>query len=754
MGFQDAGFKALYYWVTFLLFTASHAYGAPSPVRCSLNVISPPAANAHRFAKVQTTFTKPVTQFQIADIEVEGGQAMHLSKKAGTRSSLSSTRFVFSIYPDDERTSDTTKTIEVKIPARKLRGPNRELNTACKGIKLTFRRRNIASPTATATRTADPSEEETIPPTATPLHPRPSATPTSSSTRAAPPSTRTPTATPSLTPIRTMTASTATPTRTPTFSISATATRTVTPTPTVTPTRSPINTAGTATPPPYSEQSCSGPLTSGNSLLPIFPGAEGHGTRTTAGSGRHLLTPCTTVFTVTNVNDSGPGSLRACVEATGPRVCVFETSGILWATNSLRIKNPYITIAGQTAPSPGFVVRGSGIIIEASNVLIQHLQLRIGDDPRAECCRSNSCSESQKPFCTQDPGSRDGITTWATTSSIENIVLDHVSIAWALDEGISVVPDKGDVSNLTFSNSIISNGLDMSIHPEASSLDDPGHSKGVLMSGAKSIRNVSFHHNLLAHNADRNIRIATPIVLEFINNLIYNWGRGRGAGRLLELTNKVQALHMIDVIGNNYVPGLDSFCPTTLYRSDLCSSAPGGTDSADGRLKMSYILRVGSGVSSGLQPNSRYYLRGNTGSTRPLDAGDEWLAADKTFFSSGALMYPQNRAEAPIAGSNTVNVLPVSAVEDFVLANAGARPADRDPVDQKVVQEVFNREGRIINCVANDGSQRCMKNAGGWPSYPTNVRPAQIPENPNHDTDGDGYTNLEEWLQEQAAAVE
>ena len=90
----------------------------------------------------------------------------------------------------------------------------------------------------------------------------------------------------------------------------------------------------------------------------------------------------------------------------------------------------------------------------------------------------------------------------------------------------------------------------------------------------------------------------------------------------------------------------------------------------------------------------------------------------------------------------------------FVLANAGSRPAQRSDVDARIISEVRNRTGRIINCVAADGSTRCSANAGGWPKLAQNYRKLELPASPNGDDDGDGYTNLEEWLHQMAAEVE
>src|SRR5690606_31741653 len=132
----------------------------------------------------------------------------------------------------------------------------------------------------------------------------------------------------------------------------------------------------------------------------------GFGVDTAAGRGGQ-------VHRVTNLKDSGAGSLRACVNASGPRVCVFEVSGTIRMAGDLTIRNPKITIAGQTAPSPGIMLRGGGLHIATSDVLVQHLRVRPGDDPEGHT-----------------PENRDALKI-SNPELITNIVVDHCSFSWA-----------------------------------------------------------------------------------------------------------------------------------------------------------------------------------------------------------------------------------------------------------------------------------------------------------------------------------
>ena len=145
--------------------------------------------------------------------------------------------------------------------------------------------------------------------------------------------------------------------------------------------------------------------------LPVIPGSAGFGMDTNAGRGG-------TVYKVTNLSASGSGSLKACIDATGPRTCVFEVSGAIRLTSDLIIRNNQIRIAGQTAPSPGIMIRGAAILITASDVLIQHIRVRAGDDTTGP-----------------NPDNRDSLKITGTTAKpVRNVVIDHCSFSWSIDE--------------------------------------------------------------------------------------------------------------------------------------------------------------------------------------------------------------------------------------------------------------------------------------------------------------------------------
>ena len=154
------------------------------------------------------------------------------------------------------------------------------------------------------------------------------------------------------------------------------------------------------------------------SSLPVVPGAAGFGMQTRAA---YACGSAPTVYRVTNLNDSGPGSLREGLTASGPRVVIFEISGYIAVSAPIRAQSPCLTVAGQTAPSPGITVRvaagqkDAGIYISTHDVLFQHFAVRPG---------GGSCNS--------------GVVAWdsAYSENRYNIVLDHMSISWAQDEGV------------------------------------------------------------------------------------------------------------------------------------------------------------------------------------------------------------------------------------------------------------------------------------------------------------------------------
>jgi len=389
---------------------------------------------------------------------------------------------------------------------------------------------------------------------------------------------------------------------------------------------------------------------------------------------------------VTNLNASGAGSLKACIDGTTARTCVFEVSGIIRITSDLMIRNSRITIAGQTAPSPGIMIRGAALKIQASDVLVQHIRVRAGDDTNGP-----------------DPENRDSLKIEGSSSKpVRNVVIDHCSFSWAIDETVSVW---GPHDNITFSNNIFSEPLNESIHPKDSGGGYEKHGFGVLL-GRASGSSVTMTGNLFAHIVERN-PLSRASELVFVNNLVYNRGTMD-----LDLQSEGGASTRNTVLNNVFLKG-PSYARDT---SALYVRTNGN-------------LRLGSG--------SRVYQSGNNENypreLMTLTGGD---------IISGLLnlgTYPV--WNGGLTARNTAN----NAVYDRVLNFAGARPKDRDSVDKRVINHVKNRNGGVVNCVSSNGSTRCNRNAGGWPSYAQNRRTLSLPANQSSIA-SNGYSNLENWL--------
>lgn len=256
--------------------------------------------------------------------------------------------------------------------------------------------------------------------------------------------------------------------------------------------------------------------------IPAFPGAEGSGKWSIGGKGGKIIE-------VTNLNDSGPGSLRDAIEQKGPRIVVFRVSGTIALKSVLLINSPYITIAGQTAPGDGICIRDNSVIINTDHVIFRYIRIRLGDTSKQEA---------------------DSL----TIRGGHHVIVDHVSASWSVDETLSVDSEyKQDY--VTVQWSFITQSLNCSVHSKGC------HGYGSLIRGGKG-EHVSYHHNLYAHNSGRNPRPGNfddakkdPIGLmfDFTNNVVYNWG-GPHAGYNADS----ESITKVNFINNYYIKGKNS----------------------------------------------------------------------------------------------------------------------------------------------------------------------------------------------------
>lgn len=407
-----------------------------------------------------------------------------------------------------------------------------------------------------------------------------------------------------------------------------------------------------------------------------FPGADGFGRFTSGGRGGQVIK-------VTNLNDAGPGSFREAVEARGPRIIVFEVSGTIYLKSRLDIKNPDVTIAGQTAPGDGITLANYTFNVNADNVIVRFLRFRLGDKI------ANTYDDSMK------------------SNFRRNIIIDHCSLSWGTDETGSFYANE----NFTLQWSIISEGLNRSVH------DKKEHGYGGIWGG----KNASFHHNLLAHFTNRNPRFDAPGLydsgnsntlesyrgnVDFRNNVIYNWrdqaSRGGEAGRF-------------NIVNNYYKPG-----PATKQTAAFLHP-----------LRETY-----SGVV--IYDYGKFFVSGNVLENNSTVNQDNW---------KGVLLQSDADTEKHLDGTKLTAALPSDVYETThpasvafqrVLDFAGASLV-RDPIDTRVIGETRNGTYTFAGSHGSkNGIIDSQDDVGGWPSLKNGTKLT--------DTDGDGLPDSFEAL--------
>ncbi len=466
-----------------------------------------------------------------------------------------------------------------------------------------------------------------------------------------------------------------------------------------------------------------GPLPSAGGAMPVIPGAAGFGMDTPAGSGRHLDEANTRIIKVTTLNPAGPGSLRAALEAEGPRVVVFEVGGNIdfRPMGHLQIRHPYCTVAGQTAPSPGITLVGCELGIGTHDVLLQHIRIRVGDlrDPTRPVKNKAGWTQWSERDCMKVSGRR--------------IVIDHCSFSWATDENV-----QSRARDVTFRHNIFSEALSSDAHHKGQ------HSKSLLIlnqgPGDRVVPDeqmegqyVAVIGNLFAHQKDRCPAAAQGTKIVVANNLIYNTARPPGIA--MTFSNSPRR-------GSRGGPSLVSAVGNVIDRTPvlvrvIARNGPVGKIHLADCVAM-YTNKEGKLVTEHVPDLWAMQRRAGQDPNRPYT---------KIFTSwCGETIHPQrSRAAEPPVAVPGLTIRPGGEVREWVLARAGARPAERDPVDARVIRSVRQRTGKVI---------ASQSDVGGWPDLPPTRRTLDIPAAPHADDDADGYTNLEEWLHAHAASVE
>lgn len=391
--------------------------------------------------------------------------------------------------------------------------------------------------------------------------------------------------------------------------------------------------------------------------IPAFPGAEGGGMYTFGGRGGKVLT-------VTNLNDDGPGSFRWACEQGGARIIVFNVSGIIRLKSPIYVRAPYVTIAGQTAPGDGVIIAGESFQVDTHDVIVRHMRFRRGET-----------------LVTNREDSFGG-------NPVGNIMIDHCSCEWGLDENISFYRhmfdmhdgkpmEKKPTVNVTIQNTI-----------SAKALDTWNHAFGSTIGG----ENTTFMRNLWADNTGRNPSVGWAGVFNFVNNVVYNWVHRTADGG--------EYKSMFNFINNYYKPG-----PLT-----------------DKDSPVGHRITKSESRSKGLFPFKQFgrvYADGNIMEGYPEITRDNWNGGIQTADKDGET----DETELALMRSNEpfemayLTVMGTEQAYDWVLSNAGATIPCRDIVDQRICEEV--RTG--IAYYVQDYEQKVKDNPYGdmWGLHPT-----------------------------------
>lgn len=409
---------------------------------------------------------------------------------------------------------------------------------------------------------------------------------------------------------------------------------------------------------------------------PAFPGAEGAGAFTPGGRGGRVLAVTTLADYEPGRRPAIPGSLRAALEAKGPRIVHFRVAGTIDLVRDLAVTEPYLTLAGQTAPGDGVCLKGSSLKIATHDVIVRHLRVRPGD------------IQGRELDCISSRG--------------HDVILDHCSATWGIDETIST---NGDSGNVTVQWCLIAESLNRSAHHKGE------HGYGSLISGTGPI---SYHHNLYAFHRSRSPR-GGDVLLDFRNNIVFGWGDRAGYSG-------------DDRLDMNYVNNF--LQPLGYSRESRYAFKPGGT-----RQRIHIVGNHFVGFEEGSRDNSLLLA--------PIEGRTE---AD----TAAAVMA---RVPHPTA---TVSTDPALVARARVLAEVGATRPTRDAVDQRIVALVADGQGRLVDSQEEVGGWADLKGAEPPPDRDEDGMPDDWEErhgfasgqfdSGSADGDGDSYTDIEEYL--------
>lgn len=407
-----------------------------------------------------------------------------------------------------------------------------------------------------------------------------------------------------------------------------------------------------------------------------FPTAEGYGKYALGGRGG-------VVIEVTNLNDSGEGSLRAAVEASGPRTVVFRISGTIILESPLVIRKPYITIAGQTAPGDGICLKKNPLIIGADNVIVRYLRVRLGNES--------------------------GDDTDAVSSRFtKHIILDHISASWSVDETMSVY----HCDSITVQWCIVSESMFNSNHIKGA------HGFG----GIWGSNYGSYHHNLIASHGSRNPRMGSGSgYTDYRNNVLYNWGYNSCyGGENQQVGDPRFSFSKFNIVANYYKPGPATQPGNISYR--IIQPAMRNNDTAD---------------------FGKWYVAGNEIEGNSKVTADNWDGGVQPQGGEGNLPFVKMEKPWP---SMPINQQMAKEAFGLVLENAGATLPKRDPIDTRIIKEAkggyatyegstYKKNKTVPDSSKKTGIIDTQLDVGGWPELKSTPAPL--------DTDHDGMPD--EW---------
>lgn len=351
------------------------------------------------------------------------------------------------------------------------------------------------------------------------------------------------------------------------------------------------------------------------------------------------------IIRVTTLAKDGPGSLKAAIDAKGPRIVVFEVGGVIdLGRDVLTVNEPYLTVAGQTAPSPGITIIRGGIDVKGHDVIMSHIRVMTGAD-------------NQPHFSGWEADAFSTVGAW-------NVVIEHCTFMWALDENMSASGPrfnganvaewrKNTTHNVVFRENLAAEGLAFASHPKGE------HSKGSLIHD--NATGIVFYRNVFAHNVERSPLLKGGVQALMVNNLIYDPGHRAVHYNLMAL----------EWIGHPYVTGELTAVGNVLRGGN--STDPG----------LPFLTLGGDGDLS-------YYGRDNV-------AVDRFGNPLPMFGRYGVTKARLLLAKAPLAPIAGYTILPAAQLETSVLYTVGARPWDRAPDDIRVLYFVAEGRGEIIN---------------------------------------------------------